>query len=67
MAENLRRHTGELERNVNERTMNLQEKIEELEEFKRLVVGRELRMIELKKQVHTLKEQNNMGERNQFD
>jgi HAMP domain-containing protein len=67
MAENLRRHTGELERNVNERTMNLQEKIEELEEFKRLVVGRELRMIELKKQVHTLKEQNNMRERNQFD
>ncbi len=46
---------AELEEKVLERTKELQEKIRDLEKFNRLSVGRELRMIELKKQIKELK------------
>lgn len=46
---------GELEEKVKERTTRLQEKIEELEKFNRLAVGREIRMIELKQEIERLK------------
>jgi len=40
-----------LEEKVDKRTKELQEKIKELEKFQKLVVGRELKMIELKKKL----------------
>jgi PAS domain S-box-containing protein len=44
-----------LEEKVRERTKELQEKIKELEKFHKLAVGRELKMIELKKEIKRLK------------
>lgn len=67
MAESLRLQTNELERKVDERTSDLQEKIEELEEFKRLVVGRELRMIELKKQIQRQEDDHKFDGGNRID
>ena len=46
-----------LEMRVEERTKELQEKVEELEKFQNLTVGRELKMIELKKEIERLKEE----------
>lgn len=65
MVASLKNHTENLEGTVAERTEELQQKIEELESFKRAVVGRELRIIELKNQVKHLKEERTMegGER----
>ncbi|MDO9399425.1 MAG: HAMP domain-containing protein [bacterium] len=40
-----------LEEKVKERTKELQSKLEELEKFQRLTIGRELKMVELKKQI----------------
>jgi len=40
---------AELEKKVEERTKELNEKVEELEKFRKLSIGRELKMIELKK------------------
>ena len=45
----------ELEKNVLERTAELQKKIEELDKFKNITIGRELKMIELKKEVESLR------------
>lgn len=42
---------------IEERTKELKEKLKELESFRRLVVGRELKMLELKKEVEKLKEE----------
>lgn len=52
----LKRYQRELEEKVRERTRELQEKIAELEKFQRLAVGRELKMVELKKEIEKLKE-----------
>jgi len=46
-----------LEEKVEERTQELQEKIEELERFQRLAVGRELKMVVLKEEIQKLKEE----------
>lgn len=40
-----------LEKQVQERTVSLQEKIKDLERFNRLTIGRELKMVELKKEL----------------
>jgi hypothetical protein len=45
----------ELEEKVKERTRELQEKIKELEKFQKMAVGRELKMIELKREIEELK------------
>jgi PAS domain S-box-containing protein len=45
----------ELDEKIKERTKELQERIEELEKFHRLVVERELKMIELKEEIEKLK------------
>jgi len=46
-----------LEEQVKERTKELQDKIRELEKFQKITVGRELKMIELKKEIEKLKEE----------
>ena len=46
-----------LEKQVKERTKELQGKVEEMERFNKLAVGRELKMIELKKGIKEIKEQ----------
>lgn len=51
----LRELADSLEEQVKERTQELQTKITELEKFQRLAVGRELKMIELKKEAKKLK------------
>jgi len=47
--------TESLDEQVKERTRELQEKVKELERFNKLAVGRELKMIELKKEIERLK------------
>ena len=42
---------------IRERTKEIQERVEELEKFHRLAVGRELKMIELKKEIEKLKKE----------
>ena len=44
-----------LELRVHEKTIELQERINELERFKKLTIGRELRMVELKEEMESLK------------
>ena len=46
-----------LEGKVKERTKELQDRVNELEEFHRVTVGRELRIIELKKEMEKLKKE----------
>ena len=46
-----------LERQVEKRTEELRGKIQELERFNKLSVGRELKMVELKEEVKRLKEE----------
>jgi hypothetical protein len=50
-----------LEEKVRERTFDLQEKMKELERFNRLSVGRELKMIELKKKIQEMEEKKTTG------
>jgi signal transduction histidine kinase len=53
----LRELAESLDRQVKERTKELREKIEELERFNKLAVGRELKMVELKKEIKELKKE----------
>ncbi|MDO8639474.1 MAG: hypothetical protein Q7R53_00980 [bacterium] len=46
-----------LENQVQERTKNLREKIEELERFQKLTLNRELKMVDLKKEIADLKKE----------
>ena len=48
-----------LEQKVKARTAELQEKIDEMEKFQKIAIGRELRMIELKKELTEMKKGNN--------
>jgi hypothetical protein len=45
-----------LEKRVEERTEELQQKIDELKNYKRLTVNRELKMVEMKKKIKELEE-----------
>lgn len=47
----------ELEEKVKERTKELQKRVEELEKFHKLTIGRELKMAEIKKELQKLKEE----------
>lgn len=59
----LKELTESLEEKIKERTKELHQKIEDLEKFHRLAVGRELKMIELKKEIKRLnKELNKLKE-----
>lgn len=57
MAAKLGKSYGELEEKVKERTKELRKKIHELERFQKLAVGRELRMIELKRALREAKKE----------
>jgi C4-dicarboxylate-specific signal transduction histidine kinase len=66
----LRRAHDEMEKRVQERTLELaranaalQEKIADLEQFEEAVVGRELKMIELEKEMERLQQSIQGGER----
>ena len=49
--------TRNLENEVKKRTKELQERVDELERFRRLTVGRELKMIEMKKRILELEKE----------
>jgi len=51
----LKELSDHLEMDVQNRTKELQQKIEELEKFNKLTIGRELKMVELKKEIEKLK------------
>lgn len=53
--ERLSKLNEELENKVRERTKELSDRVVELEKFHRLTVGREIRMVELKKKIKKLK------------
>jgi len=53
----LEKYSKELEKKVGERTKELESKMTELERFNKLAVGRELKMIELKKTIKKLEAQ----------
>ncbi|MBI4101501.1 MAG: HAMP domain-containing protein [Candidatus Nealsonbacteria bacterium] len=55
----LTRVADSLDQKVKEKTQELQEKINDLERFQKLAVGRELKMIELKKELEDFKGKNN--------
>ncbi len=53
----LRELSENLDKQVKERTGELQERVDELEKFHKLTVDRELKMVELKKEIKRLKEE----------
>lgn len=52
----LKEMADNLEREVEQRTKELQRRLKELEKFHKLTVGREIRMVELKKEIKDLEE-----------
>ena len=61
LVEKLAKYTKGLEAQVAERTAELAKRIKELELVNRSMVGRELKMVELKKEIEDLKEKVNNG------
>jgi len=55
IEERLAKYSSELEAKVIERTKELEKRIEQLEILNKTMVGRELKMIELKKEIDSLK------------
>jgi len=53
----LKKLQKDLEKKVEERTGQLKEKIDEMERFNRLAVGREMKMVELKQEIESLRNQ----------
>ena len=51
--------TQSLEEKVKKRTKEIQKKVQELEKFQKFTVGREIKMIELKKKIKKIKNNNN--------
>ena len=57
-------YTEELETKVTKRTKELSSKIKELESINKTMVGRELKMVELKKEIEKLKQNSNGNNKN---
>lgn len=55
LEDRLAEHTKGLEIKVAERTAELEKRVKELEELNKTMVGRELKMVELKKEIEALK------------
>lgn len=55
----LQQLTESLEEKVKQRTQELADKVEELEKFQKISIGRELRMVELKKEIEELRKDKN--------
>ncbi|MBI2578062.1 MAG: PAS domain-containing protein [Candidatus Wildermuthbacteria bacterium] len=64
LLQGLQRAQMTLQEQVERRTKELREKVEELEQFHRLTVGREMKMVELKKELEQLKEHRGIAEGN---
>lgn len=60
----LEKHSKNLELKVSERTMELEEKISELSKLNKLMVDRELKMVELKEKIQELKTKTNISSKN---
>ncbi|MBU2524339.1 HAMP domain-containing protein, partial [Patescibacteria group bacterium] len=58
MAERLEKLKNELDKKVEERTKELQSKMAELEKVNKLMIGREMKMVELKKQIESNDQEN---------
>lgn len=54
MLDALQNQQGSLEKSVNEKSHELEERLKELESMNRIMVGRELKMIELKEEIKKL-------------
>jgi len=67
MTTSMKAHNENLESQIAERTKDLKVNIRDLEDFKRVIVGRELKMIELKTQINELKSKINEVNRGDFD
>jgi len=62
MAQDLKIQQENLEKTVLERTDELRQKIDELKNYKRLTIDRELKMIELKKKLEEMSSKQNGGD-----
>ena len=62
MTKSLKQNEESLEHEINKRTQDLQQKIDELQRFKKVTVGRELKMVELKNEIKQLKKNNQDGD-----
>jgi hypothetical protein len=60
-SKELEKNAEQLEEKVKERTKELKEKVEKLEKYKKVTVGRELKMIKLKNEIQALKKLNSKG------
>lgn len=67
LEQKLEKYTKMLELKVDERTKELSLKIKELEESNKTMVGRELKMVELKKEIEKLKNPTKNGNGNGDD
>ena len=56
MADKLKKHVQNMEEQIAERTKELNEKVEKLERYKKVTVGREIKMAEMKKEIKELKD-----------
>jgi hypothetical protein len=56
-TDELEQLSEKLKDKVKERTKELEDKMVELEKFKKMAVGRELKMVELKKQLKEMKDE----------
>jgi len=61
MVSEIDKARGDLEQKITERTQKLDQKVKELEKFKEVTVGRELKMIELKKEIERLEAKSPVG------
>lgn len=64
LEKKLAEYTRGLEIEVSERTTELAERVKELESINKTMIGRELKMVELKKEIESLKRQSKNGNGN---